>query len=335
MNSTPESHTLDDWYRYYGTTRLVDILYMYALTPLSALSFIFNSLTLVVLLKSPFNKSPIFSYLRIYIANSVILSALMITVFVSNTYRIFSFTNTYGAIAYGAYFHTPVTSIFYFYGTLVEIFISLERSLKFLPARFRLNAVTKFKTVCFSGFVFSLVLNLPVFFIYYPQWSDVELETNTTFRINYWALTDFQVSLYGKVLNFVVNFVRDVLFLVFKIGLNIVSVYIVRRYLGKIKLSVTSVTLKLNMETSQVTNKDYVNKTDRNLTLMAIVMSVLSIFENIFYAVVYTYYAISPNEVSYGLFFLSYFSIAFKNCLNFFVLFRLNNMFRIEFRKTF
>ena len=297
--------TLDYWYRYYGTTWLVDILYMFALTPLALVSFILNLASLHILLKSPFSSSIIFSYLRVYIGNSIILSVLLMTVFISNTYRIFDFTNTYGAIAYGAYIHTPATAIFYFNSTLLEILIIVERTLKFLPARFVDLGIHNHKKACVLAILLSLILNIPVFILYYPEWADVELDGKNIFRLYYWGLTEFQISLGGKVLYYMVYFIRDLVVLVVKIGLNITSVLMLRKYFNKIRVSSTAVNLKVMGQ--PVPEKVYLTLSEKNLIYMVIVMSVFSIFENIFYAFDFIYYSISPNEVSYGLFFLSFF----------------------------
>ena len=339
-NNTQSNQTnavdLDYWFSYYGATFSIDIMYMYFLTPLSILAFILNSISFYILSKADFSLSIFYSYLKLQILNSIILSALLITAFACNTYRIFDFTNTFEALAYGAYFHTPVVSIFYFYSTLLEICIALERSLKFFPAKFRFKKINNFNNVCLLMFLFSALINIPSGFVYYPSLAKVKVG-NKILNLYYWGLTDFSLSVFGKVITYLVYIVRDIGFLVLKIVINVYSVYVVRQYLTKI--TVNSFTLLSITKRGEVIlstpKKEYLTQTDRNLTYMSIWMCVLSVLENIFYAFAYTYYSVNQNEASLTVFFFSFFTLALKHVSNFFVLYFYNNSFRAEFRKKF
>ena len=155
-NNTQSNQTndLDYWFSYYGATLSIDIMYIYFLTPLSSLALLLNSISFYILSRADFSLSIFYSYLKLHILNSLILSTLLITAFACNTYRIFEFTNSFEALAYGAYFHTPVVSVFYFYSTLLEICIALERALKFFPAKFRFKKINNLNTVCLLMFLF-------------------------------------------------------------------------------------------------------------------------------------------------------------------------------------
>jgi hypothetical protein len=167
MNNTPnETHleyTLDEWYDYFGVTFEMDVTYVYVLTPMSLASIVLNMLTFIVLLNKKFNLSVIFSYFRLYVFNSLIISILLTTTFISNTYRIFSFTNTFGSITYGIYVFTPILTVLYFYSNLLEICIILERTEKYLPPKYRHIKNLNFNKVCLGLFVFSIVLNIPIY----------------------------------------------------------------------------------------------------------------------------------------------------------------------------
>ena len=329
-NTSELGSNLDYWFSYFGVTFELDVLYMYILTIFSLLSFCLNSLVFKVLLKLKFNLSIIYSYFRLYIFNSLIISILLMTTFIGNTYRTFRFTSTYLALAFAIYGNTPLLSTFYFYSTLLEIVIIIERTEKFIRPKYRCLRKFSFNKICIGTFLFSLVLNFPTFFNYHPDFSDVQLEDSSTFRIYYWALSDYSNSLLGTILSFTIYIIRDFLFLVLKIALNVYSVYLIKKYLAKKKKVPVS---GINVVEENHVNQDYITKTDRNLIHMVIIMSIISIFENIFYGVAYAYYSTAYDIPSVYVSCISYIILAVKHGSNFFVFFFFNNLFRIEFEK--
>lgn len=317
-------YTLDDWYNYFGVPFEMDITYVYVLTPISLLSSGFNLLTFIVLLNKDFNLSVIYSYLRLYIFNSLIISFILTTTFVSNSYRIYSFTNTFGSITYGIYVFTPILTVLYFYSNLLEICIIIERTEKYLPAKYRYLKNLDFNKLCLGLFAFSIILNIPAFLNYYTAVENVQLEKNTTHLIYYWGISEFSASYYGKAITFTVFFIRDFLFLTIKIGLNILSVHAIRKYLGK---------LNVVGDVQLTAKKTYISQTDKNLTKMVIIAIVFSIFENIFFAIANGYYIIVIDQISCYLILVSYLAVAFKHGLNFFIFFMYNNSFRNVFNR--
>ena len=110
------------------------------------------------------NVGRIFGYFQLYIFNSIIISLILVTTFISNSYRIFSFTNTYESITYGIYVFTPILTVLYFYGNLLDILIIIERTEKYLPAKYRYSKRLEFNKICLTSFIFSILLNFPTFF---------------------------------------------------------------------------------------------------------------------------------------------------------------------------
>jgi hypothetical protein len=329
-SSDEQEFTLDYWYSYYGVTIELDILYMYILTTFSLVSFIFNLIVFKVLLKNKFNLSVIYSYFRLYIFNSLLISILLVFTFVGNTYRTFKFTNTYLSLAFAIYVNTPLLSTLYFYSTLLEIIIIIERSERFIQKKYRYLKKFSFNNVCLVTFLFSVILNFPTFLSYYPACSDVQLDDNSTFTVYYWGLSEYSASLFGTILTFTVYFIRDFLFLVLKITLNVYSVYLIRKYLNKIR--VLSI-IDLNMANSFQYNQNYLTKTDKNLIRMVIIMCIISILENILYGLAFAYYSTAYDIPSVFVSCISLIILAVKHGSNFFVFFLYNNLFRIEFKK--
>ena len=322
--------TLDEWFVVFASTLDMDILYVLVLIPLSALSFIMNSLTFKVLLSEQFNLSFIYSYFRLYVFNSLIISLILSTTFISNSYRYFEFTNTYASITYGIYVFTPILTVLYFYSSLLEIIIIIERTEKFLQPRFRFLKRVDFNTACIGLFVFSVVLNSPTFLNWYTASEAVKLANNTQSVIFYWGATEFSLSTYGAILTFAVYFVRDFLFLLIKINLNILSVYKIREYLAKIRKCSA---LEMNSNRLYLSKKLYITQTDRSLTKMVILVTILSILENVFFAIANGYYLFEISVTSGYFVLFSYVAMALKHGSNFFVFYFFNNFFKLEFKK--
>ena len=192
--------------------------------------------------------------------------------------------------------------------------------------------------------IFSVLINVPFGFMYYPALTQVSVGDELV-NFYYWGLTDFTLSNYGKVVTYLVYFVRDFSFLLIKIVINVYSVYVVRQYLTRISMctfTVSNVDVINNSDedsveiNQKISKKGYVTQTDRNLTYMSICMCFLSVLENVFYTFAYMYYSIiDANEGSLIVFFLSYFTLALKHASNIFVLYFFNNSFKDEFKRIF
>ena len=324
LTESKSPYNLDYWLHYYGSTWTTDSLYVFALTPMSLLSFIMNILAFIVLSKSSFGSAIIFRYLRLYVLNSSIISILLATTFLFSSYRIFSFTNSYQSLFYGSYVHSPFLSISYTFGGLLEIFITIERALTFMPNR-GLKKIINHKFFGLVLLFISIFINIPVFFVNYPGVDDVILDNGLTHRFYYWGVTEFAVSPAGVGITYALYTIRDLISLVVKIGLNILTVHLIRKYFNRISSD-------LQDQVENFGEKTYITEVDRNLTYTGVIMCVLSSLENVF--VIVSYVLIS-YQISYLMFFISYFTLAIKHFTNLFVLYSFNNFFKDEFRKTF
>ena len=328
------SYNLDYWLKYYGSTWTTDCLYVFALTPISIISFIMNILAFIVLSKNSLGSAVIFRYLRLYVLNSSILSLILATTFLFSSYRIFSFTNSYSSLFYGSYFHSPFLSIFYCFGGLLEICISIERTLNFMPNRAIKKLINNNKAWLVL-FTLSILINIPVFFVNYPGVADVLSDTGFMYRFHYWGVTEFAMSPIGKGITYTVYIIRDIFSLTAKISLNILSVQLIRKYFNKISSDLHVVTITKSNTIASFPEKTYITEVDKNLTYLSVIMCVLSSLENVFFIASYIYVAINFDEIAYLLFFISYFTLALKHFTNLIVLYSFNNLFKDEFRKTF
>ena len=130
-------------------------------------------------------------------------------------------------------------------------------------------------------------------------------------------------------------FMRDIVTLLAKIVLNIVSIRIIRKYFNKIGLQValnSTIAEILRRESLQDT-KTYMTKVDRNLAFISIIMCLSSSIENLFYIAAYIYIYFRYDEITSFLFFFSHLSLALKQFLNVIIIYSFNSQFKNDFKK--
>ena len=309
--------SLDELYKFFGSTWCIDMLNVYCILPICIAGVISNLIVYTILRKEKFQNILIFKFIRANIIYSIFISLILSFSFLG-TYRVFKFTNSYGSYFFSAYFYTYFLSLFYFNSNLIDIFAVIERITNF-DTNSHLKKFICFKYLRLVAFIVMLVINIPNLFVSYPAYRDFELNDGSMFRIYYWHPTDFQNSLTGTILIYSMHFIRDIITLIVKIALNIVSIRIIRKYFDRIGLHPVLNTIIV----------------DKNLTLFSVIMCFFSSIENLFCIVSYVYIYFRYDEITFYLFFLSHLSLAIKQCLNIIVLYKFNSQFRVEIKVYF
>ena len=152
MNSTNETfYPLDYWFGVYGYPYISDIIEAYVVTPIWLLCLILSIFSLFILLKAPFFESNFFSYMRLYVANCLILSLLGLTTIISATHRFFSITNTYEAVLFSNCVGWFASNSLILFSSCLEMCLVVERVLYLLP-----KGYSRIKIVSFKKFFFIL-----------------------------------------------------------------------------------------------------------------------------------------------------------------------------------
>ena len=334
-NQTNFGFSLDSLLKLFGSSWTLDVLIVYINTPVCLFGIFSNIVCYFILRKKAFHSALIFKYLRINVLNSIFVSIVLSTSLLG-TYRIFSFTNTYASFFYSAYFYGFLLPMSYLYGNLLDICTILER-IAFSTKTSLLVKFIKEKYVPLLLLAISVIINLPMLFVCYPTFADFPLNDGSMYRIHFWGQTEFQTSLYGKIILYLVYFIRDIATLLSKIILNFISVWIMRRYFKKLNNN-GIIAYSLRDERVDSTKKlaqETKNKIERNLTYISIIMSIFSSMENIFNLVSLVYIIFFYNETAFYLFFLAHLSIALKHSTNVFVLYFFNHSFKVEFKNLF
>ena len=265
------------------------------------------------------------------------------TTFVSATYRIFEFTNSYGAIFFGCFIYNFLLSMFYTNVNFFEVLIVFERMLYFLPNKFK-KIKNEYNKVSLFLFVISFLICLPDLFLFTPSRISVKIENDTYFSIYFWKTTHFSYTLTYTILGNICHVLRDLVPLILKLVLNFISVRLMRNYFSRIRMEKLAFALKisspeLHKNLKLPTNVDegsvIMTKTDRNQILIAIIMCLSSLIENFFYIASYVLLLLNENELSPLFYCISCIAIALKDTSNFFVLYKFNYLFRVEFKKSF
>ena len=321
MNSSNETfYSLDFWFTFYGYSNTLDLITAYAITPIWFLSLIFSIFSLLILSKPPFLSSKFFRYMRLYVANCLVLS-LLCTTSLATTRRYFNFTNTYESTFYTNYVFISSENILFLFSSSIEVCLVIERIIHLLPTgSIRRLPSINFNKIIFILFFIIILVNLPPIFLFEPAFADVQSDQNTTFRIWYIGLTSFSFSLTGQILNYFVYFFRDILPLLFKIFLNSLLIYLVRKYVKNKQITTGLPT---------IANSNLLNF-DRKQTYIALLMNILSLLEHFLYILNYVFFFLLYFELSNLVYIFAVLFIAIKHLLSFFILYILNSLFRNE-----
>ena len=119
-----------------GKLPVIQYMYVCLLIPLSLIAVGFNIIIFMVLKSKEFKAKTFFDYFQLNVANSTILSLIIMTSFIGLTNNIFEFTNSFAANLYFCYIYTPLLSTFYMTNSLLEICIVFERCVYFMPSRY-------------------------------------------------------------------------------------------------------------------------------------------------------------------------------------------------------
>jgi hypothetical protein len=236
MNSSNASssyfyYSLDELLTAHGSTWILDNLNLYLFVIFGIVGALLNLFAFVIFLDAEFTVA-LYGYLRVFTLNNIVMCLVSIPKFSFGSFRLASWTNSYGAQFWLNFFYSPISNLSYFYGTLLTICILLDRIANF-NRHVRSWMTVPYRYVCLIALIVTVVIDSPYFFVFAPTASTYKL--NATANITFWysGTTDFAFSTIGTIITFVVYALRDVLVMGIEIALNIVSVLLLRAYLQK------------------------------------------------------------------------------------------------------
>jgi hypothetical protein len=377
MSSNNTSNITNSSYSYYyyyygldytfnsvGYVLLTDQLYTFLITSVSVIGLFLNILSLLAFNHNDLPDMPLYKYLKVYTTTGMIINFFYIFEFLSISLHYIPFARTYVGQVYYNFILIPIASTGYFYGSVLDIIITLDRIANFSPRVKSLMTLSAYKTSAIA-FIATVAVNFAFFFVYTPT---PLVNPKTGEQVGwYCGLTAFATSQPGTILTFIVYALRDVVLLALEIALNFASVYFLSRHLKKksklvrrrsvhpgttvnrldASLAITTqqqrprvdslanqslqqthqTTASVHRQTKSTASAS--RAADRNLTFMAVCLSALSLLEHFMYVagIVFPYF--SSNIVAYNI--ISVFSdffVTFKQTSNFFIFFSFNKNFR-------
>jgi hypothetical protein len=343
--------TVDEVLSAFGSTWAMDCLNFYMFTIVSIMGFFMSILSFKVFNQRDFNLA-LYSYLRVYTVGNMITSFVSIFNFLGNSYQILPWSNGYWPQAYFNFILIPVTCILYFYGSVLNIFILLDRIAYFNKTVNKFFTLPPYK-ICAISFVAVFVIDMPFYFQFVPLFEIKRIDANTTFTIWFSGNSEFINSHLGKILTYVLVSIRDLGIVIVEIILNITSIVLLKQHFEKKKQIAAPTHLK-NTESSHSlngpTNRNASetegtanqhgtsvsrkcrssggSRAEQRATLMCIILCVFSIMNHVvmFTCIIYPYFSFDFNV--FILYLLADFFFTLRTVLDFLIFFFFNKIFR-------
>jgi hypothetical protein len=331
-NNSNYEYTLDAVLTKYGSNFYLDLFNLVPFTLVSVVGFVLNTFSFVAFLDDEFKGIHLYSYLRVYCINNMIMCFLNIFNFVYSSIRILPWSNSFLTQLYSNYVYIPITNFNYFYGSLLDIVILLNR-ISYFNATVK-NCI-KFSplTICSISFLVCLIVEFPFFFFFMPNSHTATLKDGTIFTIWFSDMTQFAQSTSGSVLKFLMYGLRDILVMLIILVLNVISTCLLKQHLSQ-KLRLVRYRMEElhisegNAELSTSFGLNRISKADKRSSIMVIIMCILTIGEHllVLLSVVYPYFNFDFNMFVF--YTVNNFFWPVKRCGDFFLFFYFNKKFR-------
>jgi hypothetical protein len=368
MNSSSTNETALIWETLmiqFGSTWLLDNLYLYFITSIGFVGFFLNALSLVTLIGIR-KRQAVYIYFQMFTLNGILFCLVVMGSFYMRTPRIFDFALSYGAGVYRCKIYNTAFT-FGFFGRLINTCILLERISVFKPKL--IIFVRKPFLILFICFSISIVFSLPLFFLYEVRSASEFKEALTSLEkarnFPYCRRAEFSATVLGRIVLLAITVFRDLIWLIVEVLATVFSVILLNKFIKKkqeilgssanstniVKPSTcdnSSAVLKPNRieesNTKQSINRkfgsqnQYLNifnqtqsftQTNKNISKISICFAFISIITNfIALANSITFVLTSNGMLFHQLSFLNIFAGISKNILNFFLFYFFNKNFR-------
>ena len=351
MNNSTDAFSFfnEEFYTRIGSTKLSDFLYIYLLTPLCVSGILLNILSVIILFKIKIEQTKLYKYLIMYSLNSILFCFVCLFIFIPNSPRFFQHFTSLFARVYKCVILTCITSVLLSIGNFLDIIIGIDR-LAIFDKKF--NFVTKyslFRIFCII-FVLSILVNFPVYFSYYVK-SDEQFLSDAKLKklsFRYCGRTEFFKSSYGSIFTMLHLLLRDWLTLICEIITSYLSISNYRKFLAMTRrinpnrtemniISVGVIGSGLNIDYDKNKKWKRKNEKGRQLLLMTIILSGMSIVSHVIISVVTVFSLNATYSLLLHSLNICYFVLVLKHNLNFFIFFCFNTNFRrlIRFNNIF
>ena len=299
---------------------LLDSLYMFLLTPLSAVSIVLNMLSFATLSAicgatstNNYHKA-LYQYLRIHSLNSMFGLLVIFFSFVSLSPRYFAFALGLAARYYRCMILSSVTTL-YFFKNVLDMVIALER-LSLLVTWLRRFRTKSPQLLCLGVFVACALVNSPSNFIAQPK-SDADFFNITTDLYPYCEQLVFFKSSLGKSITLGLFVVRDLMPIVVEITFSVLAVQQLHRFRRESKIRHDDAIVALLAES------------ERQLVVITLYILIVSLAIHVIVFIFSLSFSFGVLNVFAGwLTFLATLSVLLGFLLNFFIIYFHSRVFR-------
>lgn len=348
----------DFWYSKFNSDPLVNILTFYALTPITALGVLGNSLSFFILFKKKFLNQPLYFYLRVYILTSFFINLLYSFFLIPFRFQSVSISNTYGSAFYMSYIYSPFVSVLLLYSSLLDICLILDRICKLEHSLSSFLKLPQAKLSLVLLFI-SCFVCIQYFFVFTPSYMDVNVSENQKLRLFIMVYTSFGTSTIRLVLNYFYYVLRDIALLILEIILNVWSIRLLKKHFskkiqvldGRSRTMTHTVTHSVNDNNStnlemsavggqsknviskaSVTTSKHLSRSEQNATMMVLVICILSTFEHLLFIIMVIFANFIHVDASNYVSASAHIAVVVKHFANFPLLYFYNKVFKKEVR---
>lgn len=233
FNEMKSSYVLeipDEALKKIGSSWFYDSAFLFVFPTVGLFSFVGNLISFWILSGPYFSHKPLYTYLKAICLNSSLANLVSMMNILWNTRRYLNISNSEFASLLRCYIKIPVAFGTYFYGSVLDIVLALERLCELSNRReiFRRFPPNR---VCLVILLVCFIINFPFLFVFVPNKTPVFFDpvSNKTEYLYHYTESEFALSKQGRILKIIVYFIRDFLTLAILILINLISLFRFRR----------------------------------------------------------------------------------------------------------
>lgn len=215
----------------FGFYYLVDILVTAIYIPTCFISSFLSIVCVFVFYAREF-KLPMYAYLRLYSIANTTIALVSIYSALTTPIQLMPVWNMPSSNIYVAYVYEPIMNLSYFFTTVLDIAMLMDRIAIFVP---RLKPVFCNHPYKLSAciFLFCLCIDFPFFFFYLPSSVLFQLNETEYYRLYFIDYTEFGYSNAGHIIQYCQWAIRDILPVVIIFICGLVSVGLLNSHMKK------------------------------------------------------------------------------------------------------
>lgn len=179
-NDTSIYLSLSEQLAQHGDHIWLELLVIIFYIPACFIGTLLSAVSILIFYQKEF-RLPMYSYLMVYSINMLFICIISIYSAITTPTQVISFANTYAANWYVSYIYLPCINLNYFFTTILNIVMTLDRIALFVPKLKKLYSINHY-LVCAAILLMCFIFGFPVFYFYKPNSTLLKLRDNVSFR---------------------------------------------------------------------------------------------------------------------------------------------------------